>query len=157
MPARTPHAGPASLHPLDGCMGGGPATSSLDYGCPAGHWRPSAGAGIQAPCSSALQLAAKLSVLARDTIASPVSLVPVHQRCACRAFTGASLAQVLWQLTSLGTLASDYQVDASIDPTFTTGVTGLPQATLQNNNTVFITTDASPSGRRCMAQHIFAS
>ena len=113
-----------------------------------GHWRPCAGAGTQAPCLTALQLAVKLSALASNTIASPVSLAPVHQRCARHAFTGASLAQVLWQLTSLGTLASDYQVDASIDPTFTTGVTGLPQAALQNNNTVFITTDASPSGRR---------
>ena len=69
-----------------------------------------------------------------------------------RLCTGAFLAQVLWQLTSLGTLASNYQVDASIDPTFTTGVVGLPQAVLQNNNTVFITTDASPAGRRCAAR-----
>ena len=87
----------------------------------------------------------------------------MHRLCPCCQATGvalaslltvAALAQVLWQLTSLGTLASAYQAEASIDPTFTSGVVGLPQATLQNNNTVFITTDASPAGRRCTAQPV---
>ncbi|KAK9840843.1 hypothetical protein WJX81_008508 [Elliptochloris bilobata] len=57
-------------------------------------------------------------------------------------------ATILWQLTTLGTLGSNYQAESSIDPTFTTGVLALPQATLQNNGTVFITADTSPAGRR---------
>jgi hypothetical protein len=60
--------------------------------------------------------------------------------------------QVLWQLTALGALPADYQAEASVDPTFTTGVVALPAATLQNNNTVFSTTDAAPGGRRCGAE-----